>query len=478
MVDSATEEWADVAPAAAAGSKRRRQPGAISTPRLLAFSSPAIPLMGAIIPVSFLLAPFYTGELGMSLTTWGLVLLVSRLFDIAVDPFIGIACDRFGSRWGRRRHWLVLATPIVMIGAALLFMPQVFTARPGFAFATLATIVLHFGYTVYSLNHTAWGGELSDDYHERTRIMGWRGVLDGVAPLLALGAAATMEWIDPATSNAQKVAVAGWLAIGLLPVMTVVALASTGERPVARSAARQKVKLWAGLKLLLANRVLLRLLGVLMLHIAPMAVMTAVNIFYVSFVLEAPGLGASLLMVAFTCALISVPLWMRIAKGREKHRVLALSYLANAVIMSGFLFLGAGDVWLFLGLTMLTGLCNGTSFLIRSILTDVVETDAAQAGGPRTGTFFAVLETVAKLGPTLVMAGLFPLLELFGFDPTGRHNTPQSIDVVRYAFSLAPTLPMLAAAALLWRFPLGSKELAALREQRAAQAGPPTAAAN
>ncbi|MDB5446284.1 MAG: melB, partial [Phenylobacterium sp.] len=382
MVDGAIDEATAVAAAPATKRARlKRKAGGISALRLLAFSSPTLPLVASLVPVAFLLPPFYTGELGMSLATWSLVLLVSRFFDVCVDPFVGMLCDRFPSRWGRRRHWIVLATPIVMIGATMLFMPKLFMAHPTPAFAIAATILSHFGYTVASLNSYAWSGELSDDYHERTRILGWRGVVFQFSPVLALVIPAILERLDPAATNGDKVASIGWLIVVLMPLSVALSLASVGERPRAAPAPTgEKQRLLAGLKILIGNRLLQRVLAVMVLQAAPLAMMMSINIFYVTFVLQAPGVGATLLLVPFLTSLISTPLWMRLAKGREKHKVLAVAYVLTAMIMSSFLWLGAGDVVAFAVIIFFSGACGGTLFLLQSILTDVVDTDLAESG--------------------------------------------------------------------------------------------------
>src|SRR5690606_4799847 len=128
-----------------------------------------------------------TGELGLTLGQWTLIVLVSRVFDMAVDPVIGVLCDRVATRWGRRRHWLVIGAPIMMLACVMLFIPQVFTSQMTVPYAMIAMCLMQAGVTIFGLNHQAWAAELSDDYHERSRIMGWRALLGGIAPLLAFG---------------------------------------------------------------------------------------------------------------------------------------------------------------------------------------------------------------------------------------------------------------------------------------------------
>ncbi|WP_257817154.1 MFS transporter [Phenylobacterium sp. J367] len=91
---------------------RRGDPENLSPGQLAAYGLPTIPLQAMLAPMGIFLAPFYTGELGITLTTWAIILGVTRIVDIVLDPLVGIVSDRLPSRWGRRRHWVVGATPL------------------------------------------------------------------------------------------------------------------------------------------------------------------------------------------------------------------------------------------------------------------------------------------------------------------------------------------------------------------------------
>jgi len=125
--------------------------------QLFAFASPAVPLAALALPIGFFLPPFFTGELGMSLTVWSFVLFVGRVFDIVSDPLAGLLCDRFPSRWGRRRHWIVIGTPIMMLSCALLFLPHLFVDTMTVTFAIVALCLYQLGHTIYGLNGNAVG---------------------------------------------------------------------------------------------------------------------------------------------------------------------------------------------------------------------------------------------------------------------------------------------------------------------------------
>src|SRR5689334_21936370 len=49
---------------------------------------------------------FYTDVFGISAAAVGTMFLVTRLFDAAVDPVMGVIADRTRSRYGKFRPWL------------------------------------------------------------------------------------------------------------------------------------------------------------------------------------------------------------------------------------------------------------------------------------------------------------------------------------------------------------------------------------
>jgi hypothetical protein len=82
--------------------------------QLLAFAIPAIPISAMGLPLVVYLPPFYA-ELGLGTAVVGSLFMFARFWDVFTDPVLGILSDRFETRWGRRRHWIVLSVPIMMV---------------------------------------------------------------------------------------------------------------------------------------------------------------------------------------------------------------------------------------------------------------------------------------------------------------------------------------------------------------------------
>jgi len=89
---------------------------------LFAFALPAAPIAALGLPLAVHIPPFYAKITGLELTFIGVLFLLIRFWDVFTDPVLGVLSDRFETRWGRRRHWIVASVPIVMVSVYMIFM--------------------------------------------------------------------------------------------------------------------------------------------------------------------------------------------------------------------------------------------------------------------------------------------------------------------------------------------------------------------
>jgi glycoside/pentoside/hexuronide:cation symporter, GPH family len=177
--------------------------------------------------------------------------------------------------------------------------------------------------------------------------------------------------------------------------------------------------------------------------------------------------------VIFLVSLASIPVWIRISQRFEKHKLLTFTYSAGAVSSMMLIFLGPGDVLAFAVIAGLLGIfTTGPAFVLRSIVADVVDSDTVATGEERTGTFYALVEMTQKFVPAIAVPMVFPFLSWMGFQPQlGLDNDPSAIAALKYVFVIFPPIPMIIAAFLLYRFPLGRLEQEALRRELDARHG-------
>ena len=82
-----------------------------------------------VLPLAFLLGPMailqgiYAKYFGLGLTIIASVLLVSRLFDAITDPAIGYYADKYYTKHGSRKPFVVSGGILFIISSWFLYVP-------------------------------------------------------------------------------------------------------------------------------------------------------------------------------------------------------------------------------------------------------------------------------------------------------------------------------------------------------------------
>lgn len=459
-----------------------------------------LPLAVIGYPLSIWIPAHYSGGLGISLATVGTILMLARLTDVVTDPLVGELSDRFRSRFGRRKPWLIAGTPLMMLGVYNLFMPPV---GVGIFYFLIWLSIFFLGATMIALPHRAWGAELSPDYHQRSRVTAAREVyvllglmlaaaVPMVVELRADGGAGVSEvfstlWsdaigafsgdfrekavVDRATLTGPVLAGLAWTVMLVLPLCVAIAVILVKE-PAAIIEKRPSLK--EGLRLVLKNGPMLRvLLIVLLVHFGE-SFRNAVSLFFIRDIVGVPTIGAAYFFY-FIAGLGAIPFWLWLGRTIGKHRAFMCTLITVATVSGANLLLDYGDYLPFFLLFIIKGFCfGGLQFLPFAMLADVVDVDAARSGGRRAGTYFAFLGFTEKIaiafgtGVSLIIVG-----EL-GFDASGGVAASTEIGVLalRLVYCLGPIFFYGLALKMIWSYPLTPARHARLRasmERRAAR---------
>lgn len=416
-----------------------------------AYGAPALPLAAMYFPVYVFLADFYAGTHGLSLAAIGWVFIAIRLFDGLSDPVVGIASDRFPTRWGRRRPWLVAGTPLVMLGAWQLFVPSEGVAITYFA---LWLFVLTAGWTIMLTPYFSWGAELSGNYAERGRIAVWRETLGLVGTILA----AVVYSLG--TASAQGMTYVAVLIVCALPLTVALCMAMV---PEPKDYSRTSGTFKSLFRVLVREHRFARLLLAYFINGAANALPSGLFLFFVGARLGAPDLGGPLLIVYFSAAVLAAPLWPRLILRYSKHRVWCVAMIYSAAVFACVLLLGEGDILAFAIICVLSGAALGADLsLPTAIQADLVDLDTAESGSQRTGAFFALWSLAQK--SALAGAGGMALIALgaIGFTADGE-NTTFALRGLAILYAALPIALKLVAVSLMWRFPLDAAQQSELR---------------
>ncbi len=432
----------------------------LGTVRLVAYGALALPLAALNLPLYVFLPTFWASEVGLGLAAVGLALLAARLIDTVTDPLIGELSDRTRSRLGRRRPWVLAGAPLVAVGMWMLFHPP---AGAGAATLFLWSCVAYLGWTMVTLAYTAWGAELSGDYHERTRITTFREafVIAGVAIGASLPALLGGE--------VELGVILHWLALGvlaLLPICLVGVVRLIPEWPAPPSAT---ANVRAEFRHIWANRPFRTLVGAFFLNSLANGLPATLFLLFAEQRLEAGAATGWLLLVYFLSGILAAPLWLQISYRVGKHRAWLASILWACLVFAFVPLLGPGDIGWFMLICALSGASLGADLALPAAMqADVVDLDRTLSGRARTGFFFAIWSMVTKLSLALAVGIAFPVLALVGFDTAGG-NGPLALWTLTILYGLAPIPFKLAAAWLVAQFSLDAAAHAHVRARLATE---------
>jgi Na+/melibiose symporter-like transporter len=413
---------------------------------LAAYALPAVPLALAGIPLYIYLPTFYAEHVGLDLKTVGGVLLLARLWDVLTDPLVGILSDRTHSRFGRRRPWLAAGAFPTALAIFMLFLPP-----PGVGSRYLLgwSLLLYAGWTMITVPQQSWGAELSDDYHQRTRVAAWRegGLILGT--VLATGLPILLG-----DDLAQTLSVLAWIAVAALPITVLVAVSQVPDHATTRAPIINRRQSWLALA---GNRPFRRLLVAYLVNGVANGLPATLFMLFVGHVIDAADRASVLLFVYLLSGVLAIPFWVRLSFRLGKHRTWAVAMLWVCGVFIVVPFLGSGDFSAFFVVCVLSGFGLGADLVLPAAMqADVIDIDRRQTGARRTGLYFALWSMATKLALAAAVGIGFPLLQAAGF-VAGAQNTPQALAALSYLYALLPLACKLVSVALVWNFPLGAE---------------------
>ncbi len=446
--------------------------------QLISYAQMIVPLSIVGLPIAIYIPAFYSGTLGLDLAAVGVVLMVARFSDVITDPLIGRLSDRTRTRFGRRRPWIALSVPLMMLSAYMLFVPTE-PVSLGYLFLWISAIYL--GFTLIGIPYAAWGAELSGNYHERSRVTGAREMLQLLGLMLAICVPIIVLSIsgDPPlegeadgpinTATREAMGALGWATVILLPISGLILIGFVTEP---KSQAVQKVSFREGLHAIRRNGPFRRIILSSIVGALAGSLNVSVAILFYDHVLKIGETGLALILVLFVAAFAGVPIWVRLGKRIGKHRALcvaagfALTAFA-AIPLVVYLVMPAAPHLTFaamLAITLVQGLASGaTSILGASMLADVVDLDTMRTGEHRTGFLFAFLAMVRKIFEAAGVGIALPFIAYMGFDPQADNQTELGTFAITLIYCLAPLALWIVSVAVIWNFPLTEERLARIR---------------
>lgn len=448
-----------------------------STWRLFLYSLPSITIAALGLPLAVHLPNFYAKAMGLGLTTVGAAFFLARMWDVIIDPLLGQVSDKLKTRWGRRRPWVVVSAPILMIASYFVFIPgrglptlnwlrDLVGAAPIEAVTENYLIgglfLLYLGFTMLLLAHMSWGAELSSDYNQRSRIQGWREGLSILGVPLVLMLPMVIQKLGGEGAEHNSVEIIGWFIIIIAPLAAFISVISMGEY---EAKPEPHVPFKEAIGPLLNNSGLRRLVIADLASGFSGSALGAMFIFVATYVWQVGEYTNMLLLLYFFAGVAFVPVALFLSYKFGKRATMVGASLFNVCFVPVLFLIPAGNIWIAATVLIFLGVNVGIpSVLYRAMMADVCDQDEVITGQRRTGLFFALLTLTAKVGSALAIGVVYFILDRIGFNAAG-DNTPDVLSNMSYLYVAVPFFCNLFVALCMWKFPIGLEEQKELRRQ-------------
>ncbi len=401
--------------------------------RYLNVSLFAMLLAAAGLPLYIHLPRFATTELGLSLSTVGVILIGIRLLDFLQDPLIGRAIDHWKSSQ-QTFAW------VAAIGMATGFL-MLFSLNPVLKtelWLTLALIVVFSAYSVGSILFYGQSAAIAGSGAPRDlyRLAAFReaGMIAGIV----------LAAIAPVALAGMSGVGSGYVAFGYVLAAVAILIAFQTRSLWRHPVAPEDPLTFAALK----TSGGVQLLALAFVNSLPVAITSTLFLFFVEDGLKLPDLSGPFLILFFVAAGLSVPLWSRMVAQHGARRVLVPAMVLAILSFVGAAALPEGAAWGFAFICLASGAALGADMVI---LPALFSTTLSRAG-LQAGQAFGVWSFAAKSSLALAALLLLPALELSGFTP-GADNSDRALTTLTFAYAILPCMLKVLAIGMVLKLP-------------------------
>ncbi len=435
---------------------------------ILVYNLPTVGIGFMFLLVNMYLMKFATDVLLVAPAAMGLIFGLSRLWDAVTDPLAGYFSDRTSTRLGRRRPWLLASILPIGIAFSMLWSPPAGLGPQALVFWMAVGVFLFYSsMTIVIVPHTSLGAELSDNYHERTRLFGVRHVTWSLGSLAAISVMSILIAAPFPRVSAARMSLGAAIFTALLLLIAVIGLR---ERPEYQGrGAHSPFKAFSDV---LRNPHARRLLLVFLIESLGGATIGILTPYVGQYIVGTPELTPVYILLYIVPSILSVPLWVVLSRHFGKKALWILAMLITSFGFGAMFLLGEGDVALISGLAVFLGFGAGCGAVVApSIQADIIDFDEYQTGQRKEGAYFAAWNLVFKTatGVTLMLTGF--ILQAAGFVP----NAEQS-EQARFAllalYALFPMACYLIGTLIFMGFSLNEAEHQEIRAALQARRGP------
>jgi len=363
--------------------------------------------------VNFFYSFFLTDVVGISPIWAANVFLLGKVWDAVTDPAMGFISDNTRTRFGRRRPYILIGAPLVLIAFIMMWFPlSGGTEASKIVFYIFAYMLMNTVATIASVPFLAMSAELSTDYNERTSITNTRMIVSIISSLLC---AVVPMLLVGMYQDIRTGYIVMSIAFGLF--FTLPLLLVFFKVPERKQFSGEKKGTWGKMFGTLRLKVFRRFIGMYLGIVVAMDITSMIFVYYMTYNLGRSGELSFVLGALLVSEVAFVPLASWFAKKTSKSRAVIFGNLGWMVCAAAS-FLITGDspgFFIYLLAVFLGGFIGFSLIGFTSLFGDVTEVGEYHFGYRAEGGFSGIQQFIRKCAAALANWVALMLLGIVGF---------------------------------------------------------------
>lgn len=421
----------------------------MASPKMKSFNY-AIGMFGTSIPINMLktyAAFYYVDGLGMTTVQMALILTIYAFIDALDNPVYGFLSDRTRSRWGRRRPWLVIGTPLLVLGLIAFYStPSFLSGNSLMAYAMLFYILTGTLDSVINANYGALFPELFRTDETRASTNALRQAFQLVAMIISIA-------MTPVVTDAIGFQMTA-IIYGIIGGAVILYMTFTAEE-VKVHEADKRPQLWDSLISLFKNLKFWIAGFANAFYSAAMALVMASLPFYVKYKLQIPNSQSTILFASvLLIAIGGVAIWAYLVRRFGLMPVWRISLAALAIAFIPLYFANSLTSAIF-GCVLVGLGFAGVITTMDLIGAKIMDEDTSKHNVRREGIISSALGFMNRLSGLVTALGFTLVFKIYGFE-SGNNPGANPDKAANFLLTLFPIGLMIVS--LIFSFFINFKE--------------------
>lgn len=411
------------------------------------------------------LAYFLTGPGGVAAGPAGTISSVGLFVSAGAALVVGYLSDNCKNPNGRRRPFIKVAIPVLLVAMILLFSDFGFSGTTAILYYGTLVMILWCAYTMWFVPYTALGAEITEDYDERLNLRNRAAIftqsgnfIGGAVPmalvglLAACGLGESMSWT----------VMAAILVVASCIIFAITIKATKGHELII-DVSKNRTNIVKDTFEIVKAKPTKWLIGAILCYIIINTIYASNLSFVVTYY---SGLPASIVSIVsgagMLIALVLVPLIGTVANKMDKRKAYVIFFVAAAVWLFVFrfifdLFEPSIPLIILLGAGVMIAMAAYWQ-LIAALSYDLVEVVEINCGRRLEGALASLQTVLQQVAGSIGMLIWGWVLAFGGFDATAAAQTDSALDSILSLSTIVPGIGILLSAVFIIAYPISREK--------------------